>query len=109
LTHLSALFQRKVELSIDYYSARLILLTSSITQYRVRAATEYPAVPTAFSFKDPADVRKACKYLAVHPNNPLVCLVTMALQYEDIDWKRVLKSTYRVVIFKDWVVNIGVW
>jgi hypothetical protein len=33
----------------------------------------------------------------------------MAPQYEDIDWTRVMRSTYQVEILKDWVVNIGVW
>ncbi|KAG2153124.1 uncharacterized protein EDB93DRAFT_1136745 [Suillus bovinus] len=110
LIHLSVFFRGKTVPSIDYYNAKLNLLTSLITENRARAATEYDAVSTAFvTFKDPADARKACKYLAVHPNNPLACLVTMAPQYEDIDWTRVMRSTYRVDIFKDWVVNIGVW
>ncbi|KAG2129484.1 hypothetical protein DEU56DRAFT_817317 [Suillus clintonianus] len=110
LIHLSVFFRGKTVPSIDYYTAKLNLLTSLITQNRARAATEYDAVSTAFvTFEDPADARRACKYLAVHPNNPLACLVTMAPQYEDIDWTRVMKSTYRVDILKDWVVNIGVW
>ncbi|KAG1745993.1 uncharacterized protein EDB91DRAFT_1120093 [Suillus paluster] len=110
LIHLSVLFRGKTVPSIDYYTAKLNLLTSLITQNRARAATEYDAASTAFvTFKDPLDARKACKYLAVHPNNPLACFVTMAPQYEDIDWTRVMRSTYRVDIVKDWVVNIGVW
>ncbi|KAG2338484.1 hypothetical protein BDR05DRAFT_969182 [Suillus weaverae] len=110
LIHLSVFFRGKTVPSIDYYTAKLNLLTSLITQNRARAATEYDAVSTAFvTFKDPVDARKACKYLAVHPKNPLACLVTMAPQYEDIDWTRVMRSTYRVDILKDWVVNVGVW
>ncbi|KAG0700120.1 hypothetical protein DFH29DRAFT_933566 [Suillus ampliporus] len=110
LIHLSVIFRGKTVPSIDYYTAKLNILTSLITQNRARAATEYDALSTAFvTFKDPSDARKACKYLAVHPNNPLACLVTMAPQYEDIDWTRVMKSTYRTDIVKDWVVNIGVW
>lgn len=110
LIHLSVFFRGKTVPSIDYYTAKLHLLTSLITKNRTRAATEYDAVSTAFvTFKDPADARKACNYLAVHPNNPLACLVTMAPQYEDIDWTRVMRSTYQVDILKDWAVNIGVW
>ncbi|KAG2066463.1 DUF221-domain-containing protein [Suillus decipiens] len=110
LIHLSVFFRGKTVPSIDYYTAKLNLLTSLITQNRTRASTEYDAVSTAFvTFKDPADARKACKYLAVHPNNPLACLVTMAPQYEDVDWTRVMRSTYQVEILKDWVVNTGVW
>ncbi|KAG1906688.1 uncharacterized protein F5891DRAFT_476392 [Suillus fuscotomentosus] len=110
LIHLSVFFRGKTVPSIDYYTAKLHLLTSLITKNRTQAATEYDAVSTAFvTFKDPADARKACNYLAVHPNNPLACLVTMAPQYEDIDWTRVMRSTYQVDILKDWAVNIGVW
>ncbi|KAF9242543.1 hypothetical protein BU15DRAFT_86750 [Melanogaster broomeanus] len=109
-THLSVLYRGKIVPSIDYYTAKLNLLTSLITQNRAKAISDYSPVSTAFvTFKDPRDARKACKYLAVHPDNPLACLVTMAPQYEDIDWKRVMKSTFRAELIKDWVVNIGVW
>ncbi|KAH7915420.1 hypothetical protein BJ138DRAFT_1189738 [Hygrophoropsis aurantiaca] len=110
LIHLSVLFRGKTVPSIDYYTAKLNLLTSLITQNRARAVQDYHPVSTAFvTFADPKDARKACKYLAVHPNNPLACLVTMAPQYEDIDWTRVMKTTYRGELLKDWMVNIGVW
>ncbi|OAX42854.1 DUF221-domain-containing protein [Rhizopogon vinicolor AM-OR11-026] len=110
LIHLSVFFRGKTAPSIDYYTVKLKILTSLIMQNRAKAAKEYHAVSTAFvTFKDPADAKKACKYLAVHPDNPLACFVTMAPQYEDIDWKRVMKTAYRVDILKDWVVNVGVW
>ncbi|KIM43405.1 hypothetical protein M413DRAFT_69962 [Hebeloma cylindrosporum] len=110
LVNLSHLFRGKIVPSIDYYTAKLNLLTSLITENRARAVTDYDPVSTAFvTFADPADARRACKYLAVHPNNPLACLVTMAPAYQDIDWIRVMKSSYRGEFVKDWVVNIGVW
>ncbi|KAF8835644.1 DUF221-domain-containing protein [Paxillus ammoniavirescens] len=110
LIHLSVLFRGKTVPSIDYYTAKLNLLTSLITQNRARAISDYSPVSTAFvTFKDPKDARRACKYLAVHPDNPLACIVTMAPQYEDIDWTRVMKSTFRAELVKDWVVNLGVW
>lgn len=97
LIHLNALFRGKTVPSIDYYTAKLGLLTSLITENRSKAITDYDPVSTAFvTFADPADARRACKYLAVHPNNPLACLVTMAPGYEDLDWVRVMKSHYRV-------------
>jgi hypothetical protein len=96
LVNLSHLFRGKVVPSIDYYTAKLNLLTSLITENKARAVTDYDPVSTAFvTFADPADARRACKYLAVHPNNPLACLVTMAPAYQDIDWIRVMKSSYR--------------
>lgn len=96
LVNLSHLFRGKVVPSIDYYTAKLNLLTSLITENRSKAVTDYDPVSTAFvTFADPADARRACKYLAVHPNNPMACLVTMAPAYQDIDWIRVMKSTYK--------------
>ncbi|KAF8957250.1 hypothetical protein BDZ97DRAFT_1707127 [Flammula alnicola] len=110
LVNLSHLFRGKVVPSIDYYTAKLNLLTSLITENRSKAVSDYDPVSTAFvTFADPADARRACKYLAVHPNDPLACLVTMAPAYQDIDWIRVMKSSYRGEFVKDWVVNIGVW
>ncbi|KAJ3506561.1 hypothetical protein NLJ89_g6803 [Agrocybe chaxingu] len=110
LVNLSHLFRGKIVPSIDYYTAKLNLLTSLITENRAKAVTDYDAVSTAFvTFAEPADARRACKYLAVHPNNPLACLVTMAPMYQDIDWIRVMKSSYKGEFLKDWVVNIGVW
>ncbi|KAI6114009.1 hypothetical protein F5141DRAFT_1195070 [Pisolithus sp. B1] len=110
LIHLSVLFRGKTVPAIDYYTAKLQLLTMLITQNRAKAVDEYDPVSTAFvTFKDPKDARKACRYLAVHPDNPLACLVTMAPQYEDIDWRRVMKATFRGELVKDWVVSLGVW
>lgn len=99
LVNLSHLFRGKVVPSIDYYTAKLNLLTSLITENRSKAASDFDSVSTAFiTFSDPADARRACKYLAVHPNNPLACLVTMAPVYQDIDWIRIMKSTYRAEV-----------
>ncbi|KAJ6559133.1 hypothetical protein DFH09DRAFT_1247926 [Mycena vulgaris] len=109
LVNLSHLFRGKIVPSIDYYTAKFNLLTSFITENRAKAVTDYDPVSTAFvTFADPADARRACKYLAVHPNNPLTCLVTMAPAYQDLDWIRVMKSSYNGEFVKDWVVNMGV-
>lgn len=94
LINLSHLFRGKIVPSIDYYTVKLNLLTSLIKENRAKAAHEFDPVSTAFvTFSDPADARRACKYLAVHPNNPLACLVTMAPAYQDLDWIRVMKLT----------------
>jgi hypothetical protein len=94
LVNLSQLFRGKIVPSIDYYTTKLNLLTSLISDNRAKAIDDYDAVSTAFvTFADPAEARRACKYLAVHPNDPLACLVMMAPMYQDIDWIRVMKST----------------
>jgi hypothetical protein len=96
LVHLSILFRGKTVPAIDYYTAKLNLLTSLITENRAKAVTDYDPVSTAFlTFADPVDARRACRYLAVHPKNPLACLVTMAPQYEDLDWIRIMKTSFR--------------
>ena len=127
LINLSHLFRGKVVPSIDYYTAKLNLLSSLISDNRAKASSNYDPVSTAFvTFSDPTDARRACKYLAVHLKNPLACLVTMAPMYQDLDWIRVMKSSFNVEVsvpplmfacwdtdhlqfVKDWVVNLGVW
>ncbi|KAG5648333.1 hypothetical protein DXG03_004905 [Asterophora parasitica] len=99
LVNLSHLFRGKTVPAIDYYTARLNLLSSLVTESRAKAVTDYDPVSTAFvTFEDPTDARRACKYLAVHPNNPLACLVTMAPMYQDLDWIRVMKSSFKVEV-----------
>lgn len=99
LTRLSTLYRGQVVPTIDFYTAKLQLLSSVITEKRSRAPGDYEAMSTAFvTFEDPADARKACKYLAVHPLNPLQCFVTMAPLYEDLEWDRLMKPTFRVEV-----------
>lgn len=131
LIHLNSLFRGKAIPTIDYYTAKLRVLTSLITEAKSLPLTGYDPVSTAFvTFESPKDARRACKYLAVHPDNPLVCTVSMAPLYEDIDWTRIMKLPYnlevrvcllsrypwptpdshlRIQFFKDWVIGLGVW
>ncbi|KAH0586243.1 hypothetical protein H2248_007495 [Termitomyces sp. 'cryptogamus'] len=110
LINLNYIFVGKIVPAIDYYTTKLNMLTSLVTDSRSKAPSDYDPLSTAFvTFSDPADARRACKYLAVHPNNPLVCMVTMAPMYQDLDWIRVMKSPFDVEFVKDWVVNLGVW
>ncbi|KAI0755185.1 hypothetical protein C8Q80DRAFT_1093766 [Daedaleopsis nitida] len=110
LIHLSSIFRGKAVPAIDYYTAKLHIVTGMITEKRSMPITAFEAMPTAFvSFVDPAGARRACKFLAVHPENPLQCLVTMAPSFEDLDWTRLMKPTFRVEFVKDWVVELGVW
>lgn len=85
--------------SIDYFTAKLQLLTRLITEARSRPIDDFDPVSTAFvTFANSADARRAYKYLTVHPENPLACLVTMAPVYEDLDWIRVMKSTFKAEV-----------
>ena len=99
LIHLNSLFRGKAVPTIDYYTAKLRVLTSLITEARSLPQTGYDPVSTAFvTFETPMDARRACKYLAVHPDNPLVCTVAMAPLYEDIDWMRIMKLPYNLEV-----------
>ncbi|KAI1793237.1 hypothetical protein LXA43DRAFT_231356 [Ganoderma leucocontextum] len=110
LIHLSSIFRGKTVPAIDYYTAKLQIVTNMITEKRSMSLSDFEPMSTAFvTFVDPAGARRACKYLAVHPENPLQCLVTMAPSYEDLDWTRLMKPTFRVEFVKDWVVELGVW
>ena len=126
---LNSLFRGKTVPTIDYYTAKLRVLTSLITEARSLPLNGYDPVSTAFvTFENPKDARRACKYLAVHPDNPLVCTVSMAPLYEDIDWTRIMKLPYNLEVrafllspfyypppesytqfVKDWVIGLGVW
>ncbi|KAG6857147.1 hypothetical protein H0H87_008717 [Tephrocybe sp. NHM501043] len=99
LVNLSYLFRGKTVPAIDYYTAKLNILTSLVTEARSKAVNDYDPVSTAFvTFANAVDARRACKYLAVHPNNPLACMVTMAPMYQDLDWARVMKSSFNVEV-----------
>ncbi len=99
LVNLSHLFRGKTVPFIDYYTAKLNLLTFLITENRAKHVTAFDPSSTAFvTFANPDDARKACKYLAVHPHNPLTCLVTMAPEYQDLDWIKVMKSSFNAEV-----------
>ena len=99
LIHLNSLFRGKTVPTIDYYTAKLQVLTSLITEARSLPLNGYDPVSTAFvTFETPKDARRACKYLAVHPDNPLVCTVSMAPLYEDVDWTRIMKLPYNLEV-----------
>ncbi|KAL5501776.1 hypothetical protein ACEPAH_9036 [Sanghuangporus vaninii] len=110
LVHLNALFRERAVPAIDYYATKVNYLTALITEQRSKQPTDFEAVSTAFvTFAHPDDARRACKYLAAHPKNPLACLVSMAPDYEDLDWIRLMKQTYKGELMKDWIVDLGVW
>ena len=97
LIHLNSLFRGKTVPTIDYYTAKLQVLTSLITEARSLPLNGYDPVSTAFvTFKTLKDARRACKYLAVHPDNPLACVVSMAPPYGDIYWTRIMKLPYNL-------------
>jgi len=99
LIHLERVFQNQIVPSIDYWTTRLNYVTTLIKEHHDKSPASFEPVSTAFvTFSDPANARRACRYLAAHPNNPLSCLVTMAPMYSDLDWMRVMKSSFRAEV-----------
>ncbi|KAH9159491.1 hypothetical protein EDB89DRAFT_2048781 [Lactarius sanguifluus] len=110
LIRLSSFFHGRTAPEIDYLTAKLNLLTTLITENRSRAVEHYTPVSTAFvTFADPKDARRACRQMPSHPVNTINCVVQMAPSFEDLDWTRIMKSTFKAEFIKDWVVNVGVW
>ena len=106
LISLSYLFRGKTVPAIDYYTMKLKVINARIMENRSKPDSEYEPVSTAFvTFMESADARRACRYLAVHPNNPLACLVTMAPAYEDLDWNCVMKSSFNTEVIYMFVTH----
>ncbi|KZT41882.1 DUF221-domain-containing protein [Sistotremastrum suecicum HHB10207 ss-3] len=107
---LSSIFSRRKVPAITYYTLKLGLLTKLVEEHRSQEPTSFPAASTGFvTFANPYDAAKACRSLAKHPNNPLACITIPAPEYEDLDWSRLMKSTYTTEFVRDWVVSFGVW
>ncbi|EJD50636.1 hypothetical protein AURDEDRAFT_112230 [Auricularia subglabra TFB-10046 SS5] len=110
LINLSSLFRGATVPSIDYYTAKLGLLTALVHEKRSRQHEEFEPASTAFvTFVSPADARRALEALPTHPRNPLECVASLAPDYEDLDWARVMKRALKAEFVTDWIVNLGVW
>ncbi|GJJ10885.1 hypothetical protein Clacol_005113 [Clathrus columnatus] len=110
LTSLRRLFRGKSVPAIDYYTTRLAYLTALIHDDKSRPIEDYHATSTAFvTFSNIGDARRAVKYLQTHPSNPLACLVVPAPDIRDLDWPRIMKSSFTGEFIKDWVIELGVW
>jgi hypothetical protein len=99
LTQLSHRLHGRSAPEIDHFTVKLNCLTTLITEDRARAIEHHPPVSTAFvTFSDPRDARRACRYLSSHPDSPINCVVQMAPSFEDLDWTRIMKSTFKAEV-----------
>lgn len=95
LIRLNKLFLGKSVPEIDYYNGRLTYLTSLIHDDKSRPIEDYQPTSTAFvTFSKIEDARRATKFLQTHPRNPLACLVVPAPDVRDLDWARIMKSSF---------------
>jgi hypothetical protein len=95
LIRVKTLFRGSTIPAIDYYNTKVSYLTTLIEEHRSRSLKEFSPASTAFvTFKDPSDAFRVCKYLPSHPDNPVACLTGPAPDVMDLDWDRVMKSTF---------------
>lgn len=99
LTHPSRFSHGRPVPEIDCFTAKVKYLTSQITENRARAIEHHHPVSTAFvTFFDPRDARRACRHLPSHPDSPIKCVVQMAPSFEELDWTRIMKSTFKAEV-----------
>ncbi|KAG8860888.1 hypothetical protein FRB96_003623 [Tulasnella sp. 330] len=110
LIRLKSLFRGAHVPMIDYYTTKLGLLTALITEQRSQPPSSFAAASTAFvTFSNADTARKAVNLLPSHPKNPLSCLAQPAPEVADIDWKRLMKTTFTGEFLRNWVVDFFVW
>lgn len=110
LVNLKSLFQGATVPAIDYYTAKLGLLTALVHEKRSRQHEEFEPASTAFvTFCTPGEATRALEALPSHPRNPLECVTVPAPDYEDLDWYRVMKRALKTEFVTDYIVNMGVW
>ncbi|KAH7103405.1 hypothetical protein BKA62DRAFT_696841 [Auriculariales sp. MPI-PUGE-AT-0066] len=110
LVNLKSLFSGATVPAIDYFTAKLGLLSALVHEKRSRQHEEFEAASTAFvTFATPADAQHALESLPTHPRSPVECIAVLAPDYEDLDWHRVMKRSMKAEFVTDWIVNLGVW
>ncbi|KAG9033951.1 hypothetical protein FRB95_014030 [Tulasnella sp. JGI-2019a] len=110
LVRLKSLFRGAHVPMVDYYTTKLGLLTALITEQRSQPPSSFSAASTAFvTFSSPETARKAVTLLPSHPKNPLSCLAQPAPEFADIDWTRLMKTTFTGEFLRNWVVDFAVW
>ncbi|KZV92098.1 hypothetical protein EXIGLDRAFT_749824 [Exidia glandulosa HHB12029] len=96
--------------TIDLAFSRLNMHTDKIEQFRARdIKTITPASSAFVTFKRWEDARRATRGLPHHPWRPLTCIVQQAPQYEDVDWRRIVKGKFPAQFLRDWIVAALIW
>lgn len=96
--------------TIDLVFTRLNMHTDKIEQLRARDPKSIAPASSAFvTFKRWEDARRATRGLQHHPWRPLTCTVQQAPQYEDVDWRRLVKGKFPAQFLRDWIVGALIW
>lgn len=106
VTSLSALFRGQKVPTIDYLLTKLNLLTALVAEMRARPPTEYEATSTAFvTLRDPRQARMVWREL----NSQIVIKVRMAPEVKDLDWDRLMRTSFTGDLVRGFGVNAFFW
>ncbi|SOV02441.1 uncharacterized protein UDID_04439 [Ustilago sp. UG-2017a] len=105
-TRLSALFRGQTVPTIDYLLTKLNLLTALVTEMRSRPPTSYEPTSTAFvTFRDPRQARMVWREL----KDQIVVKVRLAPEVKDLDWDRLMKTSFTGDVVRGFGVNVVTW
>ena len=105
-----SLFSKSKVKQIDYLTAKVKMLSSSIEGYQTQSPLKFPPTSTAFvTFKNVSDSKLACKKLSHHPTKPHACLVRPAPFFSDIDWEVAITSKSATHTIRGFLVRIAIW
>ncbi|KAN0061715.1 hypothetical protein ACQY0O_005707 [Thecaphora frezii] len=106
VTRLSALFRGQTVPTIDYLLTKLNLLTALVTEMRSRPPTSYEPTSTAFvTFRDPRQARMVWREL----KSQIVVKVRLAPEVKDLDWERLMRTSFTGDLVRGLGVNMGFW
>ncbi|EPQ28682.1 uncharacterized protein PFL1_03985 [Pseudozyma flocculosa PF-1] len=106
VTRLSALFRGQTVPTIDYLLTKLNLLTALVTEMRSRPPTSYEPTSTAFvTFRDPRQARMVWREL----KSQIVVKVRLAPEVKDLDWERLMRTSFTGDLVRGLGVNVGFW
>lgn len=106
VTSLSALFRGQKVPTIDYLLTKLNLLTALVAEMRARPPTEYEATSTAFvTLRDPRQARMVWRELSAQ----IVIKVRMAPEVKDLDWERLMRTSFTSDLVRGVGVNAFFW
>lgn len=106
VTRLSSLFRGQKVPTIDYLLTKLNLLTALVTEMRARPPSSYEATSTAFvTFRDPRQARMVWREL----KSQIVVKVRLAPEVKDLDWERLMRTSFTGDIVRGLGVNSFFW
>lgn len=106
VTSLSTLFRGQKVPTIDYLLTKLNLLTALVAEMRARPPTEYEATSTAFvTLRDPRQARMVWREL----HSQIVIKVRMAPEVKDLDWDRLMRTSFTGDLVRGFGVNAFFW